>query len=218
MKLPIRKLYKKLANGSYRQCQEIKCTECGATTYPETCKTQDSLARSCNVCDTLKTAKRRGLHDLVLPRQKRHEIKKRDMKLEEKRSVSHGLSHLKLYKRWLGMLRRCYDKNDPHYEEYGGRGITVCDEWIDFSMFYWHMGEVPDGMELDRVDNDYIYCPENVRWVTPQKNIKNRRPQFKKGRARKNYGWWQDLGLKNNPYIYGPMPWKRNSLVLPFLN
>ena len=132
---------------------------------------------------------------------------------ESNRQITHGLTNTKLYKRWLNMLSRCYDHYANNYEEYGGRGIRVCDEWFDFSMFYWHVGEVPTGMELDRVDNDWHYCPENVRWVPRQENVENRRRWFKKGRERASYGWWLDLGLKNNPYIVGPMPYKRTSLV-----
>ena len=110
-------------------------------------------------------------------------------------------------------MARCYDTSAPNYPEYGGRGIYVCDEWFDFSMFYWHMGEAPIGMEIDRVDNDYIYCPENCRWVVNKDNQMNRRKTFRRGVERKTHGWWLDLAIKHNPYIYGPMPWKRTSQI-----
>lgn len=192
---------------------QIQCSSCGALTYADGIKkVQDYLSRSCDVCDQLITATRRGILDIVFERVKAREIRKRMSDGDKNRQINHGLTHTKLYRRWLNMLSRCYDKNAPNYSEYGGRGITVCDEWLDFSMFYWHLGEVPEGMELDRVDNDYIYCPENVRWVTREVNVENRREMFARGRERKSYGWWLDLGIKNNPYVYGPMPWKKTSL------
>ena len=211
MKSPVRTLYKRVGK-SYRLMTEIKCSVCGARTYADgPKKIEDYCSRTCNVCDTLDTAERRGVLDIVFSREKDKEIKKR-LSDGSDRTVIHGLAHTKLYKRWLNMLSRCYDQNSPNYPDYGGRGITVCDEWFDFSTFFWHLGEVPDGMELDRVDNDYIYCPENVRWVTREANNTNRR-NYSRGRCRKTHGWWLDLGLKNNPYVYGPMPWKRTSLV-----
>ena len=75
------------------------------------------------------------------------------------------------------MKQRCYNPNVPTYHHYGGRGITVCDEWKDdFEMFVFHMGEKPSPKHtLDRVDNDHIYCPENCRWATQSEQVNNSR-------------------------------------------
>ena len=213
MKKILKQTYKRVGK-TYRLFNQLQCDQCGAVTYADGQKKTDlAISRSCDVCDQLHVASRRGILDIVFDRVKAREIRKRLASGSTNRQINHGLTHTKLYKRWLNMLSRCYDTQAPNYSEYGGRGITVCDEWLDFSMFYWHLGEVPDGMELDRVDNDYIYCPENVRWVPRQVNAENRREMFARGRDRKSYGWWLDLGIKNNPYIYGPMPWKKTSLT-----
>jgi hypothetical protein len=173
---------------------------------------EERLLSRCDFCDTLRVARRRGMVDEILKREKRKEINKREMDGSKHRKITHGLTKTRLYQKWRNMLCRCYDPSEQNYPDYGGRGITVCDEWLDFSMFYWHMGESPLGMELDRIDNDGIYCPENCRWVTPEFNNGNRRRVFKRGTERKKIGWWILLGIPVNPYIYGPMPWKRTSI------
>ena len=81
------------------------------------------------------------------------------------------------------MKQRCYDTNADNYPRYGGRGITVCDEWKhDFWMFVYHMGPKPSSTHtLDRVNSDYLYSPENCRWATPSEQNYNRRGFTKSG-------------------------------------
>lgn len=75
------------------------------------------------------------------------------------------------YRAWSNMLQRV--KSSPCYVE---RGITVCSRWLVFTNFLEDMGEKPDGLSLDRIDNDGDYTPENCRWATWSQQMKNRRP------------------------------------------
>lgn len=91
--------------------------------------------------------------------------------------TTHGLSKERIHKEWRGILHRCKNSSASHYENYGGRGITVCDEWKeDFMAFYeWSMQNgYADNLTLDRKDNDKGYSPDNCRWVTHMENCHNR--------------------------------------------
>ena len=88
----------------------------------------------------------------------------------------HGRSHTRTYNVWRAMLNRCNDPKNKRYARYGGRGIAVCERWMDLEKFIEDMGEAPDGLQLDRIDNDGPYDPSNCRWVTQQANRENRPP------------------------------------------
>lgn len=91
--------------------------------------------------------------------------------------VTHGQSDTNLYHVWASMKGRCKNKNNPAYKNYGGRGITVCEEWLDFSNFYeWSMSNgYGDNLSIDRIDNDGNYEPDNCRWITLQEQQNNKR-------------------------------------------
>lgn len=93
---------------------------------------------------------------------------------------AHGGSDTRLYRIWEGMKARCYNPNRERYPDYGGRGITICDEWLhDFGAFRdWAMANgYRDDLSIDRKDNDKGYSPENCRWQTVEQQNNNRRPR-----------------------------------------
>ena len=78
------------------------------------------------------------------------------------------------YKIWGHMKRRCSNPKAINYSNYGGRGITVCEEWMNFEAFFRDMG-LSNGLQLDRINNSLGYSKENCRWVTPTINNRNKR-------------------------------------------
>lgn len=99
-------------------------------------------------------------------------------------NTKHGLCHTRLHSIWTGMKSRCYRPTAGSYEIYGGRGITVCDEWRDnFKMFYdWAIANgYRDDLTLDRIDPDGNYEPSNCRWATWEQQANNKRNTKKKG-------------------------------------
>ena len=81
-----------------------------------------------------------------------------------------------IYHSWQNMKQRCLNPKHHKYARYGGRGIKVCDEWLDISGFYsWAVNNGwKEGLSIDRVDNDGNYCPENCRWISVSENSKNK--------------------------------------------
>lgn len=79
------------------------------------------------------------------------------------------------YAAWCAMRSRCLNDSHESYPNYGGRGISICERWMEFANFLADMGDRPQGMEIDRINNDGNYEPGNCRWATKKQQMQNRR-------------------------------------------
>lgn len=90
--------------------------------------------------------------------------------------TKHGLYSLPIYQRWATMMDRCFNTKRNNFSEYGGRGITVCERWKSPENFILDMSaSFSEKLQLDRIDTNGNYCPENCRWVSQIENLNNRR-------------------------------------------
>jgi hypothetical protein len=100
------------------------------------------------------------------------------MQMPYKKELQHGHnkkgSPSRTYKSWQAMKGRCYREKNNKFHSYGAKGVTVCDEWMDFRNFLRDMGERPDGASIDRIDNSKGYFKENCRWAIPELQSRNR--------------------------------------------
>ena len=94
--------------------------------------------------------------------------------------LKHGLAHTPIYNLWAGIKNRCTNPNVHNYHRYGGRGVTMFEDWINnFQAFYDYVSKLPhygeDGYSLDRINNDGNYEPDNIRWATRKEQARNKR-------------------------------------------
>lgn len=177
----------------------IQCDKCESKTYERKSKNiQHALSRGCGRCVAPKAAPS---------------------------FIQDGRTSHPLWRRYHMMRERCYSPKHKSFHRYGGRGIQVCTRWlIDFWAYVEDieaLGVCPDGWTIDRIDNDGPYDPRNVQWASPKDQVANQgskyelltkhEAQLMRGAIQHLKHWWAWLGLKANPYIYGPMPWKKTS-------
>jgi hypothetical protein len=120
---------------------------------------------------------------------------------------------------WSGMLNRCHNSNSPCFHRYGGRGIKVCDRWLDFENFRKDMGERPfSSAQIDRIDNDGDYEPLNCRWATLLENIHNKgslKQITYKGETHILAEWAKKLGIEYGT-LYGRIYTKKWNVAKAF--
>jgi hypothetical protein len=111
----------------------------------------------------------------------------------------HSLANTPIYSLWNSMIDRCHLPTSHTYNRYGERGISVCERWHNFENFYADMGDKPEGMSLERIDNNGDYCPENVIWATAKQQANNRKSNVvleHNGKKQTMQQWCDELGLK----------------------
>lgn len=116
-------------------------------------------------------------------------------------NFKHGLCYSRLYSVYNNMKTRCYNKHNTNYKYYGGRGITICKEWLDdFMVFYnWAMSNgYSDNLTIDRIDVDGNYEPNNCRWITKHDQLYNTRRNVYltyNGKTQTMKEWAEELGI-----------------------
>jgi hypothetical protein len=133
--------------------------------------------------------------------------KKQELTLEVRVPlIKHGLSKTSFYKAWQGIIQRCFNKNDNNYKNYGGRGITVCERWLNFDNFKEDMlSSWKRGLSIGRIDNNGNYELNNCRWETlEQQNFNKRNTRLLTifGVTKPLMAWAKEKGFHHDTILY----------------
>ena len=142
---------------------------------------------------------------------------------KNKQKITHGLTNSRFYSTWVDMVKRCSDIKNKDYKDYGGRGITVCEEWLDIRNFIaWCDLTYPniEGVSLDRIDNDGNYEPSNCRWVTKSEQVINQRMKITNTSGykgviwnKKNSNWAAVIGIATKKVYIGSFKIKEDAVL-----
>jgi hypothetical protein len=117
----------------------------------------------------------------------------------------HGQVNSKTYGVWKNMVGRCTNPKHPQYDDYGGRGIFVCEKWRKFAGFYDDMGDAPAGLSIERINNHDAYHPGNVKWGTKEEQVRNHRRNRRiviNGRSEVVTDWAKENGIDPRTVFY----------------
>lgn len=120
-------------------------------------------------------------------------------------NITHGMTHHPLRQTWNSMIQRCTNLNNKRFSNYGGRGISVCNQWRhDFKAFHDYVSQLPHcgekGYSLDRINNNGNYEPGNVRWATRSEqanNTTNTRLLTYDGKTQRVIAWAEEIGISS---------------------
>lgn len=118
--------------------------------------------------------------------------------VKKSRKFGEPYGHLRIHNIWANMKSRCFNMSDKRYPDYGGRGITICEEWKNDFMAFYHWSMVSgydDSLTIDRIDNSKGYFPSNCRWASAKEQSRNRRSNIniKIGNVTKTLTEWCEV-------------------------
>jgi len=127
----------------------------------------------------------------------------KELNMKNHFNETHGMKKHELYNTWSGMIHRCSSPKNRYYKDYGGKGVTVCERWLDIRNFIEDMTPRPKGMTMERVDNNGDYNLVNCCWATASQQARNRKSNHRitiGKRTQLLIEWCEELDL-NYPKI-----------------